>query len=168
MNEGRAAPSDTTVKQPILLASPLDEIVIRVGLASLALGIVLVLAANATRPGLGALNVVPEAYTGLAAACLGWFAVALAHPSWGGPRPGRAGWLFVVSGLVVTVAVMLVALVDFGAPVALEPDLAQLIVSLGQALLVAGLTWLFIVVIFGGIGFLWRTILAAGADRWVR
>ena len=42
-----------------------DEVVIRVGLASMALGFILVLVANATRPGLGALDVVPEAFTGL-------------------------------------------------------------------------------------------------------
>jgi len=168
LSEGRAAPSDTTVKPPIILATPQDEVVIRIGLASMALGSILVLLANATRPGVGAYGVVPEAVTGLVAMCLGWFAIALAHPSWGGPQPGRAGWLFVVAGFIATVAVVIVALEDFGLPVELVPGLAELIVAIGRAVIVGGLTWLFIVVVFASLGFLWRTILAAGADRWVR
>jgi hypothetical protein len=168
LNEGRAAPSDTTVKPPIILATPTDEIVIRVGLASMVLGFILILATYVTPRSVDAYGVSPKAFTGLAAACLGWFAVVLAHPSWGGPRPGRVGWLFVGTGIVVAVAVVIVALDDLGAPADLAPGLAGLIVSSGRAVIIGGLTWLFIVVVFAGLGFLWRSILAAGADRWVR
>jgi hypothetical protein len=168
LNEGRAAPSDTTVKPPMILAGPADEVVIRIGLASMALGFILVLATYATPRSVDAYGVSPKAFTGLAAACLGWFAVVLAHPSWGGPRPGRVGWLFVGTGIVVSLAVVIVGLDDLGSPADLAPGLAELIVSSGRAVIIGGLTWLFIVVVFAGLGFLWRNILAAGADRWVR
>jgi hypothetical protein len=168
LNEGRAAPTDTTVKPPITLAGPLDEVVIRVGLASIVLGSVLVLTSYATDYEVGALGVVPGVFTGLQAISLGWIAIVLAHPTWGGPRPGRFGWLYLATGLVATVAVVIVALDEWGAPADAAPAVAGAIVGAGRGAIIGVLTWLFIVLVFAGVGFLWRQLIAPGVDRLIR
>ena len=168
MNEGRAAPTDTTVKPPIILAGPRDEVVIRVGLASIVLGLILAVTSYATAFEVGALGVVPGVFTGFAAVSLGWIAIVLAHPSWGGPRPGRLGWLYLGTAVMATIAVVVVALDALGAPVDVAPGTARAIVGIGRAVIIGVLTWLFIVLVFAGVGFFWRQVLAAGAERWIR
>ena len=168
MNEGRAAPTATTVKPPIILAGPLDEVVIRVGFASIVLGSILVLTSYGTDFEVGALGVVPGVFTGFTAMSLGWIAVVLAHPSWGGPRPGRLGWLYLGVAVVATVAVVIVALDALGAPVDVAPGVAGAIVGAGRGAIIGVLTWLFIVLVFAGVGFLWRQLIAPGVDRLIR
>ena len=168
MNEGRAEPTDTTVKPPIILVGPLDEVVIRIGLASVVLGSVLAVTSYAADFEVSALGVVPGVFTGFAAVSLGWIAIVLAHTSWGGPRPGRLGWLYLGVALVATVAVVIVALDALGAPVDVAPGVAGAIVGAGRGAIIGVLTWLFIVLVSAGVGFLWRQLIAPGVDRLIR
>ena len=165
MSAGRAEVPDTTVKTPIAAAASLDRIVIMVGLGSIALGSVLTVVAVIARPGVGAFGVVPEALTGLQGMCLGWFAIVLAHPTWGGPPPGRLGWVLVGAGFVATAAVVVVTLDDIGVPVAVGSAFAPTIVNVGRAVITAGLTWLLIVLVLSGLAFLWRTVLGPTVYR---
>ena len=152
----------------MLLAEPLDEVVIRVGLASVVLGSILALTSYATDFKVGAFGVVPGVFTGFQAISLGWIALVLAHPSWGGPRPGRLGWLYLGVAVVATVAVVIVALDALGAPADVASGIARVIVGAGRGAIIGVLTWLFIVLVFAGVGFLWRQLIAPGVDRLIR
>jgi hypothetical protein len=168
LSEGRAEAPVTTVQSPVLLAGSLDRVVIRVGLASIVLGSILAVTSYATDYGVGSLGVVPGVFTGFQAICLGWIALVLAHPSWGGPRPGRLGWLYLGAAVVATVAVVVVAAHALGAPGDVASATARTIVGIGRGVIIGVLTWLFIVLVFAGVGFFWRQFLAAGGDRWIR
>jgi hypothetical protein len=69
------------------------------------------------------------------------------------------------AGFVATAAVVVVTLDDLGVPVAVESAFAPTIVSVGRAVIIAGLTWLLIVLVLAGLAFLWRTALGPAIYR---
>ena len=150
------------------LPKPLDRPVYRIGIASMLLGLALVAVTIQTRPGVGSFGLVPEAMAGFQAIGLGWVAVLLARPPSGIGRAGRGSWLLLGASVLSTGAVLILTLDDIGAPIELEPRLARLIVVVGRAVIVGGIVWLIVVLVFKGFGFVWRSFLDAGADRWMR
>ena len=155
MTSGRAVLSDTTVA--------------RAGWASIVLGLVLVIVIQWTWPGVGVFRVVPEAVAGLTAMALGIIAIALTRAPGSSWRMGRAAtWATLGCAILPTMAVVILALEGVLRPGSTGQAVAALIVIVGTAVTTGILVTTGIRLALAGVWYVWRNLVVAWGDRWVR
>ena len=155
MTSGRAVLSASTVA--------------RAGWASIVLGLVLVIVIQWTWPGVGVFRVVPEAVAGLTAMALGVIAIGLTRPPGSSWRLGRvAAWATLGCAILPTMAVVVLALEGVLSPGSTGQAVAALIVIAGTAVTSGILVTTGIRLALAGVWYVWRNLVVAWGDRWVR
>jgi hypothetical protein len=138
------------------------RIVVLSGVASVALGLLVVFVTVLARPGVGSFGVVPEAIAGFTSILLGVIAIGLGPRGWIGSNR-VAAWALLGAGILATASVVVLA-VDDADPVEANGQLASLVVILGRAVAQAGIVWLVVLLVlratFAALGWLlaaWRS-----------
>jgi len=155
LRPGRAVLSDTTIA--------------RAGWASIVLGLVLVMVVQWTKPGVGVFDVVPEAVAGLTAMALGIIAIALTRPPGSSWQMGRAAaWATLGCAILATTSVFILAFEGVLSPGSTGQAVAALIVVGGVAVTTGVLVATMIRLALVGVWYIWRNLVVAWGDRWVR
>lgn len=103
------------------------------GLAMTALGLVLVVVTDQTRPGIGSLGRVPDAIVGLNAIVLGLMAVLMARPRRELKRIVISVWVPLVVAIVLGFGALIVALAEWAPGLAINRWVVAVVLTLGYA-----------------------------------